>query len=72
MENIKEVIKEYATVGVVMSCFMFAIRTYVSVRQSVRDTAIVFLFTVIQILSKTCSASFPERLKLVLTSINIK
>ena len=47
MENIKEVIKEYATVGVVMSCFMFAIRTYVSVRQSVRDTAIVFLFTVL-------------------------
>lgn len=46
MENIKEVLKGYSIIGVVMAAFMLAIKPYVNIRQTIRDTAIVFLFTV--------------------------
>ena len=47
MDSVKEAIKGYSIVGTVMACFMLTIRPFVSIRQTIRDTAIVFLFTVL-------------------------
>ena len=46
-EEVKEVIEEYSGIGAVMIIFTTLIRPFVSIRQTLRDSAIVFTFTIL-------------------------
>lgn len=46
-EEVREVIEEYSGIGLVMVLFTTVIRPFVSIRQSIRDSAIVFIFTIL-------------------------
>ena len=45
-DEVREVIEEYSCIGVVMILFTALIRPFISVRQTIRDSAIVFVFTI--------------------------
>ena len=46
-EEVKELIEEYSGIGVVMVLFTTVIRPFVSIKQTIRDSAIVFIFTIL-------------------------
>ncbi|MBP9988573.1 MAG: hypothetical protein KBT46_03665 [Ruminococcus sp.] len=46
-DDFNDSLKNYAVLGVVMAAFMLIIRPFVSMRQTIRETAIVFVFTVL-------------------------
>lgn len=47
LKDIKETIIDYATIGVIMSLLTAIIRPYVSVKQTIRESVIVFVFSTI-------------------------
>lgn len=45
-DEVREVVEEYSGIGVVMILFTALIRPFISIRQTIRDSAIVFVFTI--------------------------
>ena len=45
--EVREVVKEYASIGAVMVLFTAFVRPFISVKQSIRDSVIVFIFTIL-------------------------
>ena len=46
-EEVRNVIEDYSALGAVMVLFTTLIRPFISFRQTIRDSAIVFVFTVL-------------------------
>lgn len=43
----EELVKEYSIIGIVITAFTVLIRPFVSIKQTLRDSAIVFIFTIL-------------------------
>lgn len=46
-DEVREVVEEYSAIGVVMVLFTTLIRPFISIRQTIRDSSIVFVFTIL-------------------------
>lgn len=46
-DEVREVVESYSALGVVMALFTSLIRPFISIKQTIRDSAIVFIFTVL-------------------------
>lgn len=46
-EEVREIVEEYSGIGLVMVLFTALIRPFVSIKQTLRDSAIVFVFTIL-------------------------
>lgn len=46
-EEVREAVKEYASIGVVMTLFTALVRPFISIKQTIRDSVIVFVFTIL-------------------------
>ena len=46
-EEVREAVEEYAGIGIVMTLFTALVRPFISVRQTIRDSVIVFVFTIL-------------------------
>lgn len=47
IDDVKETVESYAIIAAILSLCTAAVRPFVSVKQSIRDTIIVFTFTVL-------------------------
>lgn len=45
-DEVREAVKEYASIGAVMVLFTTLVRPFISIKQSIRDSVIVFVFTI--------------------------
>lgn len=45
--EVKEIVKEYSMIGAVMVLFTSIIRPFISIKQTIKDSAIVFIFTIL-------------------------
>lgn len=45
--EVREIVEEYASIGAVMVLFTALIRPFASIKQTIRDSAIVFIFTIL-------------------------
>lgn len=45
--EVREIVEEYSIIGVLMMLFTAIIRPFISLRQTIRDSAIVFVFTIL-------------------------
>lgn len=46
-DEVREAVKEYASIGAVMVLFTALVRPFISIKQSIRDSVIVFVFTIL-------------------------
>lgn len=46
-EEVREIVEEYSGIGLVMILFTAVIRPFISLKQTIRDSAIVFIFTIL-------------------------
>lgn len=47
LHEAEELIEEYSVLGLIMTVFTLVIRPFISIKQTLRDSAIVFVFTVL-------------------------
>lgn len=45
--EVREIVEEYSLIGLIMMLFTAIIRPFVSIGQTIRDSAIVFIFTIL-------------------------
>lgn len=46
-DEVREIVEEYSVIGLLMMIFTALIRPFISLRQTIRDSSIVFVFTIL-------------------------
>lgn len=46
-EEVREAVEEYAGIGAIMMLFTALVRPFISIKQTIKDSVIVFVFTIL-------------------------